>query len=215
MKKVAESMATAGRRVGVSVVTGIIGGALVGIFISWKYAPLATWDLAAIVFLVWIWASLSGLDAAQTKRLAVREDPNRATVDIILIIASVASLGAVGALLIQSGSLNGAPKILLVFAGIASVVLSWSMVHALYALEYARQYYKDDRGGIDFNTKAEPCYIDFIYLALTIGMTFQVSDTNLQTVELRRTALHHAVLSYIFGTVIVATTINLVAGLGK
>jgi uncharacterized membrane protein len=70
-------------------------------------------------------------------------------------------------------------------------------------------------GGVDFNAEGAPCYIDFAYLALTIGMTFQVSDTNLKTTNIRRTALRHALLSYAFGTLIIATTINLIAGLTK
>jgi uncharacterized membrane protein len=68
---------------------------------------------------------------------------------------------------------------------------------------------------VDFNEDDAPDYRDFAYLAFTIGMTFQVSDTTLQTSEIRRTALRHALLSYVFGAVVIATTINLVAGLGK
>jgi uncharacterized membrane protein len=56
---------------------------------------------------------------------------------------------------------------------------------------------------------------DFAYLSLTIGMTFQVSDTDPQTKGIRRTAIGHALLSYMFGALIIATTINLIAGLGK
>ena len=69
-------------------------------------------------------------------------------------------------------------------------------------------------GGVDFNQSASPRYLDFAYLAFTIGMTFQVSDTDLQTSAIRATALRHALLSFLFGAIIVATTVNLVAGLG-
>jgi uncharacterized membrane protein len=75
--------------------------------------------------------------------------------------------------------------------------------------------YEGKPSGVDFNEDALPCYTDFAYLALTIGMTYQVSDTNLQTTGIRRTALRHAILSYGFGALIIATTINLIAGLGK
>ena len=78
---------------------------------------------------------------------------------------------------------------------------------------YARLYHLGPNGGIDFNQHAPPRYSDFAYLAFTIGMTFQVSDTNLQTAEIRATALRHALLSYLLGAVILATTINLVSGL--
>ena len=88
-------------------------------------------------------------------------------------------------------------------------------MHTVYTLQYARLYYSDEPGGIDFNQAAPPRYADFAYLSLTMGMTFQVSDTDLQTSTIRATALRQALLSYLFGVVIVATTINLIASLGS
>jgi len=75
-------------------------------------------------------------------------------------------------------------------------------------------YYTGPDGGVSFNQSEAPRYADFAYLAFTIGMTFQVSDTDLQTLAIRATVLRHALLSYLFGAVILATTVNLVAGLG-
>jgi uncharacterized membrane protein len=83
----------------------------------------------------------------------------------------------------------------------------------VFTLRYARTYYSEPTGGIDFNEEDPPTYLDFAYLALTIGMTFQVSDTNLTSKPIRRTALGHAMLSYLFGAVIVALVINVVASL--
>jgi uncharacterized membrane protein len=94
------------------------------------------------------------------------------------------------------------------------VGLSWLLVHTVYTLRYAMLYYAGRDGGIDFNQTTSPRYSDFAYLAFTLGMTFQVSDTDLKTPAIRATALRHALLSYLFGAVIVATMINLVAGLG-
>jgi uncharacterized membrane protein len=88
-------------------------------------------------------------------------------------------------------------------------------VHTTFTTRYARLYYTSGTKAVDFNEDESPCYRDFGYLAFTIGMTFQVSDTPLQTKEIRATALRHALLSYLFGVVVIATTINLVAGLGK
>ena len=100
-------------------------------------------------------------------------------------------------------------------ASVLSIALAWSIVHAVFALRYARLYYTGTPGGIHFGGNESPVYSDFAYLSLTIGMTFQVSDTTLQTKEVRRMPLRHALLSYVFGTLIIATTVNLVAGLGK
>jgi uncharacterized membrane protein len=77
----------------------------------------------------------------------------------------------------------------------------------------ARLYYSHPAGGIDFNQQAPPRFSDFAYLAFTVGMTFQVSDTDLQTPTVRAAVLRQALLSYLLGAVILATTINLVAGL--
>jgi uncharacterized membrane protein len=115
--------------------------------------------------------------------------------------------------LVRAGHTNDLSKALLIGLSVLSIVLAWSVVHTVYSLRYAKLYYEGTTGGVDFNAEGAPCYIDFAYLALTIGMTFQVSDTNLQSTSIRRTALPHALLSYTFGTLIIATTINLIAGL--
>jgi Protein of unknown function (DUF1345) len=87
------------------------------------------------------------------------------------------------------------------------------LVHTVFTLRYARAFYAQPQGGIDFNEGDPPTYLDFAYLALTIGMTFQVSDTNLTSKGIRRIALVHAMFSYLFGVVIVGLVINVVASL--
>ena len=89
------------------------------------------------------------------------------------------------------------------------------LVHTVYTLKYARLFYQGTPGGIAFNEPEPPQYTDFAYLAFTIGMTFQVSDTDLQDKDVRRTVLHHAWISFPLGAVIIAASINLVAGLAK
>ena len=92
-------------------------------------------------------------------------------------------------------------------------MVSWGVVHTVFTLRYAALYYHGEDGGVDFNEDDKPCYRDFAYLAFTIGMTYQVSDTDLTSKAVRHTALRHALLSYLLGTVIIAATINLAAGL--
>jgi uncharacterized membrane protein len=104
---------------------------------------------------------------------------------------------------------------LLTALAVGSVVLSWSVVHTVFTLRYAHLYFSPPLGGIDFNQNPHPRYLDFAYVAFTIGMTYQVSDTDLTTETIRAAALRHALLSFLFGTVILATTINVVAGLLK
>lgn len=178
---------------------------------------LIGWEVAVITFVLWVWFIIWPMGHQQTATFALREDPGRAGVDIMLILASLASLGAVGFALFEAHTTDNAGlQLALTSISILSVVVSWILIHTIYALRYARLYYsKEIDGTIDFKKDHTPAYSDFIYLAFTIGMTFQVSDTDLVGTAFRKTALRHALLSYVFGTVIVATTISFVAGLGR
>jgi uncharacterized membrane protein len=160
----------------------------------------------------WVWISVAGADAAATARLARAEDPSRAVAEAVLIAAGGASLIAVAFTLSQASRAHAPGRGLLTALALTSVALAWSSVHTVYALRYARLYYTPPDGGIDFHGE-RPDYGDFAYLGLTIGMTFQVSDTDLTGKRVRRTALHHALTSYVFGTVIVAITVSSVAAL--
>ena len=113
----------------------------------------------------------------------------------------------------QGGAVSRQHEAYLITVGIVSVVLSWATVHTVFTLRYTRSHYQSPEGGVDFNEKDPPAYLDFVYLAFTIGMTFQVSDTDLTTKRIRRIALLHALMSYLFGAVIVALAINIVASL--
>jgi uncharacterized membrane protein len=202
-------------RVAACAAAGVLGGALVVILGPWWLAPLVLWDVAAAALLAWTWRLLWPLGSEQTASHARQESPGRANTDLLLLCCSVISLAAVGLVLVRAGSEAGLAKGLLVGLGVFSIVLGWSVVHTVYTLRYAKLYYDGKPAGVDFNEDAMPCYADFAYLALTIGMTFQVSDTDLTSKAMRRLALRHAVLSYMFGALIIATTINFIAGLGK
>jgi uncharacterized membrane protein len=137
---------------------------------------------------------------------------SRAAAEAVLIGAGAASLIAVAFTLVQAGSADAPARGLLSALAPGSVALAWTSIHTVYVLRYARCYYSPPDGGIDFHGET-PDYLDFAYLALTIGMCFQVSDTDLTANRVRRRALHHALLSDLFGTVIVAVTVNLIAAL--
>jgi uncharacterized membrane protein len=192
-----------------------LGAIVVAVVGPWWLVPLTAWDVASALLLTWTWRSLWPLDGTRTAEHATQESPGRINTDLLLIAGSVISLGAVGLVLVRASREAGLDKGLLVGVGVISIVLAWSVVHSVYTLRYAKLYYGGKPGGVDFNEDEAPEYADFAYLALTIGMTFQVSDTNLTTKGMRRLALRHALLSYMFGALIVATTINLIAGLGS
>jgi uncharacterized membrane protein len=197
------------------LVVGLAATAASAILTSWIVAVVIGWAVASAVYSSWVWLSVGRMDASATAAHATREDPSRAVTDILVLIASLASLTAVALVLIAAQSAQGSARAELAGLAVLSVALSWFLVHTLFTLRYARLYYRGDPGGVDFNQEELPAYSDFAYLAFTLGMTFQVSDTNLGTREIRSTALRHALLSYVFGSVILATVINLVAGLSS
>jgi uncharacterized membrane protein len=202
----------AGKRVLVSFAGGIAAFAIAWLVTPWQAAALIGWNVAATVFIAWIWFTVARMDGASTAKHAAIEDISRSTADLILILASVASLVGVGLSLLEASDTEGLAKAMVVGLASVSVILSWATVHTVFTLRYARLYYSAG-GGIDFNGDRAPTYTDFAYLAFTIGMTYQVSDTSIASKAIRRTALRHAYMSYLFGTVVVAMTINVVAGL--
>lgn len=202
-------------RGGIAVSAGVVAAAAVIATMGWRYGPAIGWVVAATVFLVWTWLAVGRLDPQGTASHATREDPTRSMTDLLVVSASVASLVGVGYLL-ASGSSKGGQADVAAGIGIAVVATAWLVVHTVFTLRYARLYYVNHAGGIDFNQDDEPpAYVDFAYLAFTIGMTYQVSDTDLKTRTIRATALRQALLSYIFGAVVLAITVNLIAGLSN
>jgi uncharacterized membrane protein len=204
-----------GFRLAVSVVIGIVVAVVVLLLGAGKFAPAIGWDVAAVTLLSWIWFTIWPMGSAETAAHATRDDPSRAVSDPMLLAAAVASLAAVGFFLLQASSASGAAQDLLAGTGVLTVALSWFVVHSVFTLRYALLYYDGTDGGIDFNQDDPPRYSDFAYLAFTLGMAFQVSDTDLKTNKIRITVLRHALLSYLFGAVILATSINLVSGLAS
>jgi uncharacterized membrane protein len=202
-----------GTRVAVAASFGVVVGLISSLLTSWQASLLVGWDAGCIGLMGWIWLSVAGLDEEQTKRHARREDTSVPLSELIVLTSGVALLAAVGLVLIRAAHANGGSKAFLIALGVASVALTWGLVHTVFTLRYARTYYSGPVGGIDFNEDDPPTYLDFAYLALTIGMTFQVSDTNLTAKAVRRIALSHALLSYLYGAVIVALVINVVSTL--
>jgi uncharacterized membrane protein len=207
------SFETVGARCSVGALAGVIAGMVASLFLMWQAAILIGWDAASVCYLAWTWKIVGGLDAAETRRHANIEDASRRTAEVIVLSAGVALLAAVALVLIKAGQSHGGTKAYLITIGIVSVMLSWSTIHTVFMLRYARTHYQSPHGAVDFNEEEPPRYLDFAYLAFTIGMTFQVSDTNLTTKPIRRIALSQALLSYLFGAVIVAIAINIVASL--
>ena len=200
---------------------GVVAGVVISLFYPWQLAVLAGWDVAAIFVVGSVWTFVGVLDASDTERVATQEDNSHALVDLIIVVACLISLIGVVAGLAHARGHAGAVSSFLTGDAVFTVFLSWFTVHTLFVLRYARLYYGDTPGGIDFLPTDDPPdvyrpdYMDFVYVAFTIGMTFQVSDTGIAATAIRRVVTRHALLSYVFATVIVGVAINVLGSLVK
>jgi uncharacterized membrane protein len=195
---------------------GLIVAAVLASFVPWGMAVVAGWDTAAVAFLASVWPIIIRADSSHVARLANREDESRGSATVLLLAASVASLLGVGFALILAGREHGPLQVLLIGVAVLTVVLSWVVVNTVFTLRYADQHFGSGAVGIAFgdsNAPEEPTYRDFAYVAFTIGMCYQVSDTTVRDRRIRRTVLSHALLSYMFGAAIVGGSVNLIAGL--
>ncbi len=173
---------------------------------------LVGWLVGVAAFCLPVLRLVHRLDGPATREHLHGAEGGRTETDVIVVLAAIASLGAVAVVLVAAPGGGGASGFDAVLAVLA-VAASWFAVHTVYTLRYARHYLLEEPGCVDFGSDDPPPLSDFAYLAFTLGMTFQVSDTTLRTAAVRRLVLRHTLLSYLLGTVVVATTINLVVGI--
>ncbi len=166
--------------------------------------------VAATTFVVLGWLMLWPMDAATTESHVKREEFRPLVDELIVVGATVCGLGAIVSLVIAGGSAAGS---ILGALAVLGVFMTWAALHLMYAIRYAFIYYATgvDKA-IDFNSDDKPTFRDFFYFSYNLGMTYQVSDTAVQSASVRAVALRHCLFSYVFGLAILATTINLVTG---
>ena len=217
----------------VSVGVGLVVAVAVGLMSALRYGVLTGLMTVAAVYVASTYVAVGRFEGYGTWMHAAREDTNWVVRDVGITMVIVGNLGGVIALLVlDSGDGHDVDAIL----AVGSVLLSWFLLHTLYAPHYARLFYGPPEqepgvpstpladhytgeavtvaGGICFNADGYwPSYADFTYFAFNLGMTFQVSDTSVSSPAIRRLVLGHCLLSYFFATAITATVINLVIGL--
>jgi uncharacterized membrane protein len=198
----------------IAVGTGAAAGAIAALVGPLELVPITAWVVATLVVLIWIWRIIWPQDARGTERLAEGEARSRTT-DTSVLVAAVVSLAAVVLAVIQSTGGQTAGDTAAVLLSLVGAVLSWVLVNTVFALKYARLFYLEDEGAIDFKQREPPAYSDFAYLAFTVGMTFATSETEVTSTRTRKVALGHALLSYVFGTGVLAVAVNLVTNLGQ
>lgn len=183
---------------------------------SWplELRGLVAWNTGVVYYLGLAWRVMLACDAAQARRLCMRQDDARPTIDGLLLLASFASIGGVVIALTKAGQIKGALATALTVAAMVTVASSWLLINTIYALHYARLYYAEGKGsGVDFHSDKPPDYLDFCYLAFAVGTTFGATDSEVGGRSIRRTILKHSVLSFTYATVVVALAISVVTNI--
>jgi uncharacterized membrane protein len=206
----------------IMVVTGVGAAVAAGLSGRWIDAPAIGWAVASLTYVLWVWAVIGRLDPAGTREHAIAEDPARGVTDLLILAANVASLAAVAAVVVDShrGAAGADDALGRGLLALSCVALSWMLVQTLFTLRYAELYYDPEKqgqepGGISVNQERPPQYSDFAYLPTSLGMTSQLSDTNLATHRIRAEALTHGLQAYHSGPVLLASPINVVIGLAS
>jgi uncharacterized membrane protein len=202
------------RRALISLGIGSVAGGLVAVLGKPELSLLVAWIVSAAVALTWVWRISWSRDPAGTEELADEEDKSRST-DTGVLAASVASLGAVVFALVRTSSAQDATAVAAAVLSVLTVLASWALVNTVFALKYARLYYVNVNGGIDFHQDQPPAYCDFAYMAFTVGMSNSASGCEPTSAAVRKVALGHALLSYLLGTGVLAVALNVVTSLGR
>lgn len=172
-------------------------------------AGLAGWCVAVLAYAVPTFVLMARATPLSMRRSAERVDESEATVLAATVLAAIASLGAVAWFVALRHDAVATWEVAL---ALTTIALSWLFTHLMFAVRYAHEYWQAG-GGVQFPGDEAPLFSDFLYLAFTIGMTFQTSDVAFTARALRQIALMHALVSFLFNVVIIAAAVNVGAGL--
>ena len=187
-------------------------------WIHWATRVLCVWDVVMISFLGLTWRLMFRATPEMMQRSALQEDEGRYTILSLILVTACISLVAV-ALIPHEKGIKAPILVMHLGISIATIIGSWLLVHTVFTQHYAHVYYQGDRtleerqsAGLNFPGELEPDYWDFLYFSFVIGMTSQVSDISVTSRQMRRLSLMHSILSFFFNTMILAISINIVAG---
>ena len=209
------------------LVGAILVGLAVGLVLSLAPTPLwpgsrliLSWNAACSWFIGASLLGMSGRKGRDIQARAAEQDDGRGMILGLVLLASAASLGAVGVELSQAKADHGLFKIARVALAFYTVVVSWFVAQLIFALHYAHEYYGLDgaappalRKGLKFPEGGEPDYWDFLHFSVVIGVASQTADISFDSRTLRRVGTVHSLLAFAFNTIVVALTINLWAGI--
>ncbi len=207
------------RSFGIAIAVGLVAFFFLPASFAGSIRVVSVFDCTALTLLAMIWFTTISDDAAQTARRAALEDPGRNAVAAIILVSSLVGVtSAIGILGHPQKFEHPGESTLVLALGLIGVGLSWILIHTMMTLRYAHLYYYDENddgkpGGLQFPGDEAPSDYDFAYFAFVIGMTFQVSDVQITSRRIRRTALGHGIISFLVSTTIVALGVNILSGL--
>ena len=204
------------------LVYGLLCGvatALLPLPVGWQFRGLLGWCVGILVYLLLAWWLCVGFDAARTRARAQAQDERSVVLLFVLLLATAACVAAITILMQQSRGLSGMNQAIHIGLSMVALAFSWLFIQTIFTFHYAHLYYHEEKldepdgPGLQFPGGQDPDYFDFLYYAFVVGMTSQVSDVQVTSREMRRLTMMHGVLSFGFNMLIVALSINVVAGI--
>src|SRR3954462_5727908 len=174
---------------------------------------LVGWNLGIGLYLILAFNLMARSDVHRIRRRAANQDEGSIARLVLIVAAASASMSAIFP---ELGTTGTAPRqTAQLILATSTILLSWAFIHSMFALHYAHEFYGDGRdgvvGGISFPDDTEPDYWDFCYFSFTLGMCAQLSDATISSKSIRRTALSHSVISFVFNAALLALTVNIAA----
>jgi len=177
----------------------------------WEARLLAGWLAGTLTYLLIVWWGVWRLDAGHTRLRASSFDPGSTALYALIVLTSWVSLGGVLLMIDAARTLAGVARWAYIALALATLAATWLLMQTVFALRYARRYYREDARGLLFPGEAAPSYADFAYFSAVIGMTSQVADVAIVLSSMRRLVLLHGLVSFGFNLMVLALTLNLVA----
>lgn len=176
---------------------------------------LVSWDVGVACYLILAWAMAARSSTARMQDRAAAEDEGAVAVLVLTLTTSVVSLAAIALELTGIHDDTAGGQAFRLTIAVVTILCSWFFVHTIYAIHYAHEYYGDkgERQGLAFPHKDKPDYWDFLYFSFNIGAAAQTSDVVILSKRMRRLALAHTILAFLFNTTILALAVNVGAGL--
>lgn len=196
--------------------------AVLGFFnIEMQSRVIVAWDSFCLSMILLSWSLFFSTAEDELCDVVSIQDDGLKIIFTIVLVAVCFSLFAT-LLLLSNKAESSINKVLYMVITLSPVLLSWALLHTIFTIRYAHLYHDHNTlatgsivGGIEFPDKNDPDYLDFAYFSFVIGMTFQVSDVQVRSRVIRRFVLMHSLISFMFNTIIVALTINTIAGFKK